>query len=172
MMLAVKVIVEVDLGKSPIEFLPAGQRIVGSSDGTPQAVGEAVIVSAGVGIADESVDAVAGAFRLRLNLQTVVVSVALIGGIGNGGILGMPYWDTAPNKRSTRPASQRISGGSTSQGSADVQVISIEQDVVAARPCITSGENNLPGQLALDVDVELLDGAELEIGVLSNNRCP
>ncbi len=94
----------------------------------------------------------------------------LVSDVGDRGIGKISELGRQANKRSTWTASESVSGDlAASHGSGDVQVIPIDQEVVIARPGITNSENNLARNLALDVDVELLDRAELEIVVLGKN---
>ena len=50
-----------------------------------------------------------------------------------------------------------------------VQVVAVNQNVRTARARISDRQHNLPGQLALDVDVELLHAALFEVRVLRLN---
>ena len=80
-----EVVVEIDPGKSPIQFVPIGKRKVGGTIIGTQTIGKPRVVSARVGVANQGVDSVTGALGLGLNLQTIVVSEALVGGSRNSG---------------------------------------------------------------------------------------
>ena len=48
----------------------------------------------------------------------------------------------------------------------DVDIVTVHQNVGAARAYISHGENDLAGDLMLHIHVELLDPAQLEVQVL------
>ena len=50
-----------------------------------------------------------------------------------------------------------------------VDVIPVDQNVGTAGPGITGGQNDVARKLVLHVDVELLDPALLEVGILRQN---
>ena len=62
-------VIEIDLRQRPIEVLPVGQREVGRAQLRSQAVGQAVVVGARVGVGNQRVKAVLGRLGLRLDLH-------------------------------------------------------------------------------------------------------
>jgi len=73
-----------------------------------------------------------------------------------------------------RAAAQCVASGSVRAASAgvrrgDVEVVAVNEDVRTPSTGIADGENDIPGNLVLDVDVELLDLPRPEIDVLGLN---
>ena len=107
------------------------------------------------------------ALSLGFDLQRIVVRPAGIVNIIDGGKLESGIGHT--ERRSIRTASQGVSGGSAGAGRVHIDIISELQNVGTARARITHGQYNLAGQLLLDIDVELLNSALLEVGILRQN---
>ena len=159
--------VQVDLRKPPIQGLPIGKRkVVGPRD-TSQTVHESGVIRSGIRISDKSVNAVSCALGFGFHLQRIVVGQP---GIEN--ILDGRKWESGiryTERCATRSASQRISSSTARARRSYVDVSPVFQNVGAASPRVAHRQHDLPRQLVFHIDVELLNSALLEVGVLRQN---
>src|SRR5271165_7002442 len=157
-----EIVVEVDLRQRPVQLLPVGQGEVRGAYRSAQAVRKAVVIGARKGISHQGVNAVFRTLGLRFDLKRIVVGAALVDRGGNGG----------ERIRSIGPvggssASQSVPGdGSASAGRRNVDVVAVDQDMRAARAGVANREHDVAGNFLLHIEVELLDPAQLEVGIL------
>src|ERR1700691_4754841 len=68
-------------------------------------------------------------------------------------------------------AAERIAGdGPAGRGAAGVEVVADDQQMAASRTSVAGGEKYVPGQLAFDIHVILMNPARLEVPGLVNER--
>ena len=169
-----EVVVEIDLGERPVQLAPIGQGIVGSPDRTSNAIGEAIVISTGVGVANQGVEAMTRVLGLRLNLQRIVMSAALVGDVGDRGERKIRKLRRLGEERAARTAAKCVTSGSLRAAGAgvrrgDVEVVAVNEDVRTPSARIADGKNDITGNLVLDINVELLDLPRPEIDVLRLN---
>src|SRR5258708_593560 len=108
---------------------------------------------------------------LRLDLQRVVMSAALVGDVGNRGEreirkLGRLWEESAAGAAAQGISSSRIWAARAGVRSRDVEVVAVNEDVTRSGAGVTDGKYDVTGNLALHIHVELLDLAGPEIDVL------
>ncbi len=151
-----------DLGGGPIELGPIGKREKGSAQQGTQTVGEAVVVGVRVGVAKQPVETVAARLGFGFDLQRVVSGLAEIAELQ----YGIEY--SGVGRDELRPVGIASNGvpGYVTSGSGGVDVVSREQQVMAAGARIAGGEDNIAGELAFNVDIDLLNNTQLKVGRL------
>src|SRR6266849_2292144 len=121
-------------------------------------------MSAGVGVADQSINTVLGTLGLRLDLQAIVVGTAGIGDVGDDVELKVSAEIRRVNERAARTTADGVARyAAAGTGGVHVKVVAEGEDVGAARTGVANSEDDVTGQLVFDVNVELLNGAQFKI---------
>src|SRR2546430_14742766 len=101
--------------------------------------------------------------RLGLDLKRVVASISHVVDVSDGGEWAVRRAESC----APRAATQRVPRDDTACARrSNIQVQTVHQNVVTARPRITRRQHEIPGQLVLKVEVELLNDTLLEIQIL------
>src|SRR5580692_3506709 len=105
-------------------------------------------------VGDQCINAVTGTLGLGLRLEVVISGFAEVPEFQNG-VAG--WWSVGRDERSpTGSATESIGpSGNTCRRTVSVDGVASDQDVVATRTSIASGEHDIAGQLALEVGVVL-----------------
>ena len=136
-----ELVVEVELREAPVQFLTAGQRPVHCAGQSSESVGKPGIESAGIGIAQESVQAVVGAL-LSLNLKRIVAGPANVIVVGNCSELAVRCSESFP----AGATAKSVTGDDATRGRrSHVLVQSVHQDVGAAGAGVADGQHDLTG---------------------------
>ena len=101
---------------------------------------------------------------LSLDLQGIVVRATDIFDVGNRGKGECSIGDIV-----AQSAAEGVAGGAARRRRGDVEVITVTQNMGTARARITGCQDDVSGQLALNVDIELLNASLFEVKILRLN---
>src|ERR1700690_1864515 len=168
-----ELVVEIEPGQAPIGFVGSRQRPVSSSAVAAKTIGHSRIECAGIGITQKHVKPVPGSLGLSFDLKRIIAGRTSVGEVGDiVELVGCRAGKSAAQVV-TRVVKQ-VRGTSERReaclGRPNVHVQAIYQNVGATRSRISGGEHDVAWQLMLDVQVELLNHALLEVEILRLDR--
>src|ERR1035438_2924149 len=156
-------VIQIQLRKTPVELLGSRERTLQGAGVGAQAVGHARIEGARPRIAEQCIETMPGALGLSLYLQRVIASIPYAVVAGNG-LKKSCKW------KCSKTATQGVAADHTARaGLIEVFVFLTDENVLAVRAGVSDRQHNVPGQLALNVKVILLNHSLLEIEVRGLN---